>query len=137
MTDTKKIDDGGPHLWEVDHPYYCNESNYYKAGLCSHHKTWADFISEFGNSDMDLNLVFRFDWKEGEDNGAGAYAGDDYYRNGLLQVFFMGQRKGLFFSHEIEVCRADEPAVREFLQPRFEKMLELWQPLAARKAGGE
>jgi hypothetical protein len=118
------------HLWEVDHPYYCSESNYYKAGLCDHHKTLASFIEEFGDSDMDLNLVFRFDWKEGEDSGAIEYNGDDYYRNGLLQIFFMGQRKGLYFCHEIEVCRADEPAVLAFLQPRFEKMLQLWEPFS-------
>lgn len=119
------------HLWEVDHPYYCNEGNYFQAGLCEHYKAWDDFASEFASSDMDMNLVFRFDWKEGEDNGAGAYNGDDYYRNGLLQVCFMGQRKGLYFSHEVSVCRADEPAVIAFLKPRYERMLELWAPFSS------
>lgn len=124
------------HLWEVDHPYYCNEGNYYKAGLCERYKRWSDFADEFGSSDMDMNLVFRFDWKEGEEHGATDFNGDVYYRNGLLQLCFMGQRKGLYYSHEVEVCRADEPAVIEFLRPRFEHMLKLWEPFTPRPLDG-
>lgn len=119
------------HLWEVKHPYYCNEGNYYANGCGDEFKTWAQFHEAHNESDFDLNLVFRFDWQEGEDNGAGDFTGDVNYRNGRLLIFWMGQRKGLYRWSEIQVCRADEPAVIAFLKPRWEHMQKLWEPLAA------
>lgn len=117
-------------LWEIDHPYYCNEGNYYAPGNDqphAHHRSWAEFISEEGNSDFDMNLVFRFDWKERDEDDEPTYNGDDYYRNGVLSVFYMGQRKGLYRWATVEVCRADEPAVLEFLRPRWEYLRQLWE----------
>ena len=55
------------HLWEVDHPFYCNEGNYYADGCGSECASWADFIASMGDADLDMNLLFRFDWKESED----------------------------------------------------------------------
>ena len=117
------------HLWETKHPYYACEGNYYKNGLHECHATLDSFLAEFDDSDMDYNHVYRWDWLEGQDYGAGEYTGDDYYRNGVLKVFFVGQRKALHFSHEVSVCRADEARVREFLAPRFEHLLSMWTPL--------
>jgi len=121
------------HLWEVNHPYYCNESNFYAPGNdqpTQRYKRWSEFLVGEGEADLDMNLVFRWDWQEGEDYGAGEYNGDDNYRNGKLLIFFMGQRKGLYRWAEIEVCRADEPSVLGYLRPRWEYMRKLWEPLA-------
>ena len=115
------------HLWEVNHPYYCNLGNYYSNEPGAEFKSWADFLAEYGDADFDYNLLFRFDWKEEEDR---PHKGDDNYRNGRLEIFWMGQRKGLYNFSIIEVCRADEPAVIEFLKPRWEHMKRLWEPLA-------
>ncbi|MBB6306284.1 hypothetical protein [Xanthobacter tagetidis] len=117
------------HLWEVEHPYYCNEGNYYAPGNDqpnAEYKTFSAFLAGEGDADMDMNLLFRFDWSE--DDGM-AFNGDPYYRNGKLLLFWMGQRKGLYRWTEIEVCRADEPAVIEFLRPRLAHLLRLWEPL--------
>jgi hypothetical protein len=116
-------------LWEADHKYYCSESNYFSNDTFSSHKSWASFIAEEGDGDMDYNLVFRWDWREGGDWGAGDYTGDDNYRNGLLQIFYVGQRKGLFRCVQVDVCRADEPGVRAFLEPRLAHLMALWGPL--------
>lgn len=118
------------HLWEVTHPYYCSEVNCYSNETYTKHASLADFLSEFQDSDMDYNLVFRWDWREGEDWEAGEFNGDPYYRNGRLMLFFMQQRRGAFVCHEVSVCRADEPAVMEFLKPRWEHMKTLWAPLS-------
>ena len=122
------------HLWEVEHPYYCSEGNYYAPGTdqpTAQYKTFAAFLDDEGDADMDMNLLFRFDWRESEEWGHGTpFNGDPYYRNGVLLLFWMGQRKGLYRWTEIEVCRADEPAVIEFLRPRFAHLLRLWEPLA-------
>lgn len=114
------------HLWEVDHPYYCNQGNYFKNGCGAEYKTWAEFLASDGGSDFDLNLVFRFDWYEGEDHDLPTFNGDPYYRNGELLIFWMGQRHGIFRYTKIQVCRADEPEVLKFLQPRWEHLKVLW-----------
>ena len=35
-----------PHLWEVDHPYYCSDQNYYNA-KDTHHRyaSWEEFLA--------------------------------------------------------------------------------------------
>lgn len=117
------------HLWEANHSYYCSESNYFSNDCQTSHKSWADFIAEEGDADIDMNLVFRWDWREGPDWDLPIYNGDPNYRNGKLWLFFVGQRKGLFRSVEVEVCRADEPAVRQWLQTRFDHLMGLWEPI--------
>ena len=114
------------HLWDVDHPYYCSTSNYFSAEF----KSWGDFVAEEGDSDMDYNLLFRFDWEEGTDHGASEFAGDVNYRNGKLSLFWMGQRKGLFRTTVIEVCRADEPSVIKFLKARWDHLASIWEPIS-------
>jgi len=119
-------------LWESDHEYYCNEGNYYATPdkTVFHFRSWSDFIGEMGNADMDYNLLFRWDWSEKTEEGDPTYSGDDYYRNGKLSMFWMGQRKGRFTCTIVDVCRADEPMVVEYLAPRFRYLLDLWAPLA-------
>lgn len=128
------MEEQGEALWSSNHSYYCNEGNYYARGNeqpIARYKTWASFIEEEGSSDMDYNLLFRWDWRESEDWGHGtAFNGDENYRNGVLLLFWMGQRKGLYRWTEIEVCRADEPMIREWLQPRLDYLTSLWAPLS-------
>lgn len=119
----------GKHLWEADHSYYCNRGNYFSNDCGTSHKSWAEFIAEEGDSDMDYNLLFRWDWKEGEDHDLPAFNGDVYYRNGSLELFFVGQRKGIYRYVEVSVCRADEEGIREWLMPRWAHLKSLWQPL--------
>lgn len=120
------------HLWETDHPYYCNEGNYFaRESVHDHHKTWAEFAREYADADLDMNLVFRWDWHEDEDGWGGSkFTGDVNYRNGYLQIFWMGQRKGLYRYSTVDVCRADEPAVIAFLKPRWEHMRLLWEGIS-------
>lgn len=128
------------HLWEVEHRYYCSENNYFARGdeqPTARYKSWAEFFSEEGDSDPDYNLLFRWDWREGADWELAEYNGDDNYRNGRLLLFWMGQRKGLYRWTEIEVCRADEPAVSAFLTERFRHLLSLWEPFALRALSQE
>jgi hypothetical protein len=129
---TGHTESASPRLWEIKHPYYCNESNYYARGdqqPVTEYKSWPEFAAAEGEADFDMNLVFRWDWREGPDWDLAEFNGDPNYRNGKLLVFWMGQRKGLYRWTEIEVCRADEPAIREWLKPRLKHLLSLWAPL--------
>lgn len=124
MTDrTIDIRDSTPrkHLWECDHPYMCKERNYFTTkNTTVEFKSFANFIESMGNSDLDMNLLFRWDWEENE------IAQDDNYRNGTLSIFFMAQRMGFHFCHKIDVCRNDEDAVMEFLKVRLQHLMKLW-----------
>lgn len=119
------------HLWEVDHPYYCEEGNYYGGGNHYKYSTWQEFTAEMGSADENLNLVFRWDWDEEDgETGESNFNGDDYYRNGRLKLFYMGQRKAKAYSCEVQVCRADEPAVLAFLRDKWRHMQVLWEPIS-------
>lgn len=123
-------------LWEVEHPYYCEESNYFGSQsdrqTIFEFKSWADFIEEMGGADKDYNFLFRWDWDEDEtDDGKPTYTGDDYYRNGKLKLFFMHQRKGFHSASLVEVCRADEPTVIEYLSGHWKHMQTMWEPFTA------
>lgn len=121
------------HLWEVDHPYYCNQGNYFARGDQQPeqaHMSFAEFIEEHGDADFDMNLVFRWDWIETDKNGDPNFNGDVNYRNGELRIFWMGQRKGLYRWTLVQVCRADEPAVRAFLEPRWAHLQKLWEGIS-------
>lgn len=119
-------------LWEVDHPYYCSESNWFAGSdreISSSYKSWAEFVSnDYGCEDGE-NLLFRWDWVEGSGYDLPEYNGDDYYRNGLLKLFMIKQGKGLYHWVLVEVCRADEPAVRAWLCGTREIMREIWEPI--------
>jgi hypothetical protein len=120
-------------LWESKHSYYAQEGNYYSNDCHIEYKTLQAFIAAEGDSDLDYNLVYRWDWDEtsDEDEDVSTYTGDDYYRHATLKVFFIGQRKARARSVSVQVCRADEPGVRAWLQPRLNHLAALWAPMSA------
>lgn len=123
-----------PRLWETDHPYYCNEGNYYARpsdGLHTTYDSWADFYEDWGTNDPDLNLVFRWDWQRADPDD---YEPDD---DGItrvpedrLLVFWVLQRKAILRSTECVVTEADEPAVRAWLEDRAKTIAAIWEPLS-------
>lgn len=125
-------------LWEVVHPYYCNEGSYFSDDCGQHVKSWQDFVAAEGDADKDYNLLFRWDWEAPRPGESGDYdsecpirwVGDENYRDCELKLFYMGQRKGVYRYVIVEVCRADEPAVKVWLQERFDYMLRLWEPFS-------
>jgi hypothetical protein len=110
------------HLWEIDHPYYCQEGNWYARDHHTHYTGWADFTgTTLYNYDRDQNLLFRWDWrKPGFHDWDGAET---------LLMFFMLQRKAIACSVELPVTEADEPAVQKFLEECAQTIRDLWAPL--------
>lgn len=116
------------HLWDIKHPYYCEDTNFSgrdKNG--EEFKSWSEFMASNGDADPDYNLVFRFDWREGEGWNLTEFNGDVNYRNGEVMICWMGQRHGIYRWSKVAVCRADEPAVLAFLRPRWDHMRRLWE----------
>lgn len=116
------------HLWEPHHPYYAAEGNYYSNGCHEVYESWSDFLGEQGNADLDMNLVYRFDWKI-PDPADYLPFGDEVPPAGLF-LYYIGQRKAL--ARSVEICpisEADEPAVREWLTVRAKHLRLVWAPL--------
>ena len=111
------------HLWEIDHPYYCAEGNFFKNGQHATWESWKTFAEDtvFVTGDRDLNLLFRWDWRK---PGHHDWDGGEY-----LLLFFVIQRKAFNCSHEIPVTAEDEPAVRAFLGECAQAMRATWEPL--------
>jgi len=122
------------HMWEAEHAYYCSESNYYVGANhapTKHYRSWSDFVGAEGDADMDCNLLFRWDWVA-ENRGDYSPTGDPNYRDGILLLYWMGQRKGLYRWTTIEVCQADEDNVRDYLAPHMDHLMALWAPMAVK-----
>jgi hypothetical protein len=120
MTETK--------LYEVDHPYYCEEGNYYNNDCHFDYDSWGAFLQEWGDADLDMNLVIRWDWRDGEyETPAPDHKGMEY-----LYVYIVGQRKAKLQSCKVAVRREEEPEIRAWLLPRYERLLQNWYPLSDR-----
>ena len=103
------------HLWEPEHPHYCEEGG---AGPNTHgvYPSWAAFHAEFGHADLDYNHVWRWDWEVQDE------------MDERLVMFVMHQRTGHSRSYECPISSEDEPAVRAFLQRHWEVVQALWAP---------
>lgn len=115
------------HLWEAKHSYYCEEANYFARGPDqpgNEYLSWADFFEAEGDSDPDMNLLFRWDWREADPDETSWGNKEE-----TLMLYWMGQRKGLYRWTAVRVSKDDEPAIRKWLTGRLEHLLELWAPL--------
>jgi hypothetical protein len=104
------------HLWEVDHDYYCNRSNFFSNECEQAFDSWELFLEAEGDAEFNSNLLFRWDWDP---------------KAKTLTLFWMGQRKGLFRSTLIRGMHPDEEqSVREWLIKRWAHLHKLWSPIS-------
>lgn len=80
-------------------------------------------MGSFGDIDKDCNLLFRWDW-QGIEDVVYEPGQDVNYRDGVLRLFYVVQRKGYVIEAKVEVCQADEPAVQEYLDKGLNYLLE-------------
>ncbi|AGN30238.1 hypothetical protein VPFG_00239 [Vibrio phage nt-1] len=109
----------------VVHPYYCSDSNYYSNDAGCSFETATDFLEEFNDADIDMNLVFRWDVKPHLDAETEEVT-DKFYAD----VFMIHQRKGIFAPYHIESITEDEASsFAEYLRRHKEALTKLWEPL--------
>lgn len=132
------------HLWEIKHPYYCSETNYFSNDCTLHFSSWADFLMEFGNADKDFNFLFRWDWNtfedevwEGEEHHVWPwlkpYEGEDDEQTDILHLCFMQQRKGKYVHVMMPVRRSEEGFIRSYLTGYWEHMNKVWEGVAPQR----
>ena len=112
-------------LKNAHHSYYCNEDNYYSNDCNFKFETFTDFMEEAGDCDADYNLLFRWDVKNKTDE-EGEEIKDEY----CLYLFWIQQRKGRFVINEVlNFTQQDVESFIKFVEPRFEHLKSLWEPL--------
>lgn len=108
-------------LLDQNHDYYCSDSNYYSNEGSMEFVTLADFLDQFEDADIDMNLCFRWDILKYEET-------DEHY-HGIIHL--MLQRKGIFRPCSIE--RVDEESLdrfQEYLEKHYAKLQNLWSPIS-------
>ena len=107
----------------VEHPYYCNESNYFSRDAGEVFDTATEFLDEWGDADIDMNLVFRWDVKLVDD--------DQPELGYCAEVFIMQQRKGIFMPVQIsKISEAEAERFMKYLELHRQRLIELWAPLS-------
>lgn len=112
-------------LANAEHPYYCHGSNYYSNDPAQSFSTMTEFLDCFEDSDVDMNLCFRWDVRaitNNHDQPTGEYS---------AEVFLMLQRKGIFkpcFIRKISEGEVDRFVA--YLKMHHETLREMWAPIA-------
>lgn len=117
------------NLWQSKHPYHGTSGCYYAPATECHqtYQSWGAFAEEWGDADLDYNLLYRWDWLEGKSN---ENEDGELAHRARLELYFIQQRRAVPFSVYVYVTREDEPQVREYLTARYEHLLKLWTPLS-------
>lgn len=106
----------------VKHPYYCSESNYYSKNASVRYDTMTDYLDDFYDADIDMNLMFRWDVHK-RDNGS-------YY----AEIFLLLQRKGIFRPVFIEsISEQEVESFCCYARSHWARLNEMWNPISNNK----
>lgn len=117
----------------VEHDYYCSESNYYSNEASQSYATMTEFLEDFEESNVDMNLCFRWDIKSYKDEFEDHSNGRTGY---FAEVFIMIQRKGIFKPIMIDSVNEEEAVrFRKYAEKHWETIKQIWSPISS-GAGG-
>jgi hypothetical protein len=118
----------------VRNPYYASQTNYSDSDYPYVFDTVDEFMDEFGNVDIDLNLVYRFDvtWYDEDEfydcfpEGVFRQCEDGLHRE--MQITMIGQRKGIYMPCIIKsITDKDYIPLYKFLQKAYWRLTESWK----------
>jgi len=121
-------------LWEYKHPFYPAEGD----NIITF-ESWIDYIEYWKDFDDDLNLVYRFDFDQVENDDFDLVPvprhPDPYYRAYTLRITRILQRKSRFATQVIKVCEKDMPEIQKYLKEKLDFFLKAWEPINNTKEG--
>ena len=108
---------------KTNHSYYCSDNNYYSSEAGVEFNTVTEFLDKFEDSDVDLNLCFRFDIQEREDDD-----GIEEYGKLYVELFLIKQRKGIFSPIMCHSYNPDTESERLnlYLEKHYQMLKSLW-----------
>lgn len=109
----------------VHHPYYCSDSNYFSGEANQEYETMTEFLAEYSDADIDMNLIFRWDIKPVDEELSKITS--RYY----AYVFIIKQRKGIFSPIWIKSINEEEAILfEELVKKHWEKLRQIWEPIS-------
>lgn len=110
----------------VDHPYYCSDSNFYSNEPRMRYETLEEFLEEWEDADIDMNLIFRWDVHVRDEDNENFDDYGPYY----AEVFIIHQRKGIFRPIWIDSVREEDYEIfTALLSKHYARLKEVWEPL--------
>jgi hypothetical protein len=114
------------HLWEIKHPYYgCD-------GHESNVESFTELREAVDNSDEDMNVVYRWDWKDWSQPHYDGLFLDPHEREvEEFCVYMLLPRKSGFWSVTCPITKDQEPEVLEWLKSDrcAGYLCTLWEPV--------
>jgi hypothetical protein len=108
-----------------NHPYYCS-GNYYSNEPYYKWNNWSEFYNEYHNADVDMNMVFRWDISNHDD--------DDLQLGKYMTIIMIHQRKGILAQHTIQkLFDYDMEQIVAYLKKHWQNMQALWNPISSPK----
>lgn len=101
-------------LWEIKHPYYCADSQWY-----FEFDSWDDFLSNMLGADKDYNFLIAWHWRDSNDP-------DWELKTDLLHLTYIRQRMGTLYTYKITVDKQDERRITQFLLEHWLHVVETW-----------
>jgi hypothetical protein len=96
-----------------------SKHSYYGTGnMFVEYSSFNEFYTEMANSDIDINLCYRFD-----------FGFEDEENDKSLNIFTIQQRKGRIVQHFIKEFKDDDiPYLEKYLKPHYEMVKSLFSP---------
>lgn len=114
------------HLWEIDHPYYGADGDEEEAD------SFAELKATVDGSDEDMNVMYRWDWKDySQPHFDDLFLDDEDRSEEEFTVYLLLPRKSRFWSVTCPITKDREPEVLEWLKgDRCAGYLRtLWEPV--------
>jgi len=109
----------------IDHPYYASDSNFYSNEASTRWETMTEFLDEFECCDIDMNLIYRWDFHNRSDDEDGSKVGRYY-----AEIFIIKQRKGIYAPQHINhVNEKEAERFVKFAAKHWQRLQEMWKPI--------
>jgi hypothetical protein len=120
------LTDSAPRLWEVDHPYYGADGYENKV------ESFEELRAAVDGMDEDMNLVYRWDWKDySQPQHDDLFVEGEYRGRQEFTVYWLMPRKERCGSTTCPITHEQEAEVIEWLRgPRCAGHLRrVWEPI--------
>jgi hypothetical protein len=107
---------------QTEHPYYSCDNNFYSHEAREDFESVSDFLDEYEDADIDMNLCFRFDIKEEDESPGKLY----------VEIFHIKQRKGIYFPMRCKTYNPETEGERlkAYLKTHFDHLQKMWAPFS-------
>jgi len=110
----------------LDHDYYCSKRNFYSNEPSESFETMTEFLDQYEDADVDMNLCFRWDIHNRSEDEEGKKAG-----RYCAEVFIMMQRKGIFKPCQIQHVNEEEiTRFKKYLDKHWKTLQQIWAPVS-------